>query len=267
MNRQRLRIGSVPYLNACVLVHGLALEPNVSLEFHPPSILAAKLACGDLDVALASSIECFRHPEYAIVPGLSISGFREMWSIRLFHRVPLTALQTVALDPSSETTNALLQVLLRERSRSLPRFVMPERSLENSSRMANSIPREADGFLLIGDPALTFQQPGWMSWDLQSAWFDLTGLPFVYALWHARPGVDVQALGALLRKCRDEGLQAVEMLAAREAPAIGLTRASVRAYIAEIVGYALGENERAGLRQFQRYVYRAGLIQAERTDL
>jgi predicted solute-binding protein len=60
--RTTLRIGSVPYLNARVLVWGLDRDPKCRLEFHPPSELARRLAAGRLDAALVSSIELFRHP-------------------------------------------------------------------------------------------------------------------------------------------------------------------------------------------------------------
>jgi predicted solute-binding protein len=55
-----LRIGAVPYLNARPLVEGLAADPRVAYREDVPSALAAELAAGRLDCALASSIEAVR---------------------------------------------------------------------------------------------------------------------------------------------------------------------------------------------------------------
>src|SRR5436853_166354 len=111
-----IRIGSVPYLNSKVLIQGLqASTPEYSFELGVPSLLVQKLRDGALDVALVSSIEYFRSSDYCILPDLSVTGLREMWSIQLFHRVPLKAARRVGLDPSSQTTNALLQIILYEK--------------------------------------------------------------------------------------------------------------------------------------------------------
>jgi len=264
VNAQQLRLGAVPYLNACVLVHGLADRDEVVLEFHPPSVLAKKLASGELDVALASSIEYLRHPEYVMVPGLSISGLLEMWSIRLFHRVPLTTLQKVALDPASETTNALLQLLLETHVGVRPAYVLPEPSPDQPALAGAP---DVDAFLRIGDPALTFREAAWQAWDLQAAWHALTGLPFVYGLWLARTGTDVDRLGLVLRRCRDEGLQQTPAIAEREAASRGLTCERAREYISRIVRYTLGEDERTGLRTFQEFLLRSRVITNGRRDL
>jgi chorismate dehydratase len=269
-----LRIGSVPYLNARVLIHDLAAEQDVSLDLLPPSILARKLATGSLDAALVSSIEYFRHPEYRAIPGLSVSGRHEMWSIQLFHRVPLTAIRSVRLDTASETTNALVRILLKERWSIEPAYFkeegtgIEERGASSEPPQASSLrPQASDAFLLIGDPALTFSHPDWHALDLLSVWRELTGLPFVFALWLARPGIDIEALGARLRRCRDEGLKQAVLIAGREAPRHGLTLDRTLRYISEIVHYDLGEHERAALRRFQEYLLKHRLLDKARPDI
>lgn len=256
-----MRIGSVPYLNACVLVHGLRDREGIELEFDPPSLLAKKLAAGQLDVALASSIEYLRHPEYAAIPGLSISGLHEMWSIRFFHRTPLTQLRSVVLDPASETTNSLLKILLGRHADVHPEYHLPERDQSIADRAES-----ADAFLLIGDPALGYCNKAWSVWDLQAAWHTMTGLPFVYALWLARPGVDVQQLGVTLRQCRDAGLAHAAAIASREAPSRGLSAERAHEYITRVVRYMLAEDELSGLRRFQEFLDQDGVNIVQRDD-
>ena len=51
---------------------------------------------------------------------------------------------------------------------------------------------DADAVLLIGDRAMRACLPGFAhAFDLGQEWYDWTGLPFVYAVWAVRRGVDL----------------------------------------------------------------------------
>ena len=111
-----IRIGSVPYLNSKVLVYGLQPgTPEYTFETHVPSVLVEKLRNGEVDVALVSSIEYFRSPDYCILPNMSVASHREMWSIQVFYRGELKAARRIGMDPSSQTTNALLHIIMYEK--------------------------------------------------------------------------------------------------------------------------------------------------------
>jgi chorismate dehydratase len=249
-----LRVGSVPYLNARALVYGLEQHAACRLEFHPPSRLARRLASGRLDVALVSSIESLRRPGYRIVPGLSISARKEMWSILLFHRVPLERMRRVALDPDSETTNALLRVVLKEGHGLAPRYVKLTAGEDPARR------KDLDGWLRIGDPALTARAPGCRKLDLAQAWWALTGKPFVFALWLVRDGVDLRGLDQWLREARDEGLRHAREIARAEGPRLSMSTARAQRYITQVVRYGFGAEEMAGLKRFQEGLWRLGLL-------
>lgn len=112
-----LKIGSVPYLNAKPQVdwfHSSDCDADAALTYAVPSRLAEMLRANELDVANVSIFEALQNPELVIVPGISISAYRAVKSVRLFSRVPIEQIQSVALDTSSLTSNALLQILLRK---------------------------------------------------------------------------------------------------------------------------------------------------------
>jgi len=250
-----LRVGGVPYLNSRILLWGLGDGgPGYSLALHTPRILAHKLAAGELDAALASSIELLRHPEYRPLAGLGICGRGEMWSIRLFHRVPLQRLRRVALDPHSETTNALAPVVLKERFGLTPEFAEPAagRDPAKSGRW--------DGFLKIGDAALAFRDERYQALDLVTAWHELTGRPFIFAFWLARPGLSVRRLEDRLRLAYQEGVSRAPEIAATEGPRLGLTVERAFEYITRIVHYEIGPDEQAGLTCFRKYLVAQRLI-------
>ena len=58
--------------------------------------------------------------------------------------------------------------------------------------------------------------------DLAEAWQAMTGLPFVFALWVVRAGVDLGDLPEALARSRAEGLAHADELAAAHGPGLGL---------------------------------------------
>src|SRR5687767_13448828 len=111
-----MRTGAVSYLNTKPLVYGLAeLAPQHELAFDLPSRLADDLAAGKLDVELIPSIEFFRRQGYQIVSDACIGCRGPVRSVKLFSRVPLAEIGTLALDEGSRTSVALVRILLQER--------------------------------------------------------------------------------------------------------------------------------------------------------
>src|SRR5262249_48929141 len=157
-----------------------------------PSRLADQLAEGELDIALIPSIEYFRAGSYSIVPGIAIASRGPVLSVTLFSRVPWLEIRSVALDEGSRTSAALAQILLRKRY-GLGPTLMPL-PLEATAEEVN-----ADAVLLIGDRAMRACLPGFPhAFDLGQEWFEWTGMPFVFAVWAVREGVDLgEVEGAL----------------------------------------------------------------------
>jgi chorismate dehydratase len=254
--RPPVRLGAVNYLNTKPLVHGLTETPQgqasalpYRLSFDLPSRLADDLAAGRLDVALIPSVEFFRNPAYEIVSDACIACRGPVLSVKLFSRVPLESISTLALDEGSRTSAALAQILLRERFRITPVL----ESLPIGSTLADTA---ADAVLLIGDRAI-HSPPGRFAavWDLGDQWQRWSGLPFVFAMWVARPGLDPDAmadLAAALEASRDAGLAYLDAIAEREAPLLGLTIPQCLAYVRDNLHFTLGPEERRGLRRFRQ---------------
>src|SRR5437763_3733497 len=133
----------VKYLHARPLIHGWPTD--VQLEH--PSTLCAKLACGELDVALVSSFEFLRNPIYRIVDGISISSDGPVYSVVVAHLGELSAVEQIELDPAAETSGNLLRSLLSE-LKLQPRFVA----------IATSSLAKVRARLLIGYQAVRFRQ-------------------------------------------------------------------------------------------------------------
>jgi chorismate dehydratase len=109
----------------------------------------------------------------------------------------------------------------------------------------------ADAVLVIGDRAMKVpHEPSCREVDLGEAWFRMTGLPFVFALWVTRADVDLGDLPRALARSRAEGLAHADELAAVHGPRLGLNYAACYDYLTKVLSYELGELELAGLKRF-----------------
>jgi chorismate dehydratase len=252
-----IRIGAVTYLNARPLWYCLAdLAPDARIVIDLPSRLAAGLAAGELDAAILPSVEHFRQPGTRIVSDACVACDGPVRSVKLYGRVPVRQIRTLALDEGSRTSAALARVLLKER------FGL-EPELEPLPIGASMADTSADAVLLIGDRGLLPPEGRFeFVWDLGEQWSQWTGLPFVFAAWIARPDIDLDRLDRWLTSARDQGTQRLEEIARVDAPALGLPEAECLSYLRDHLAFRLGSQERAGLEAFYGYAAKHRLAPA-----
>ncbi len=253
---ERLRIGGVSYLNSKPLLEDLpGLLPEAEVRLDYPSRLADDLCAGRLDVALIPSVEHFRGKNYEIVSDACVAARGPVLSVKLYTRKPWGDIRTLALDQGSRTSATLARILLAERYGVFPD--LQPLPLGNTTRDT-----DADAILLIGDRAMfTPEEPFLGTWDLGEEWFEWTGLPFVFAMWVARPNVTNHHLEVepALETARDRGVERLEQIARREAPLLGLSLKVTEKYLTENLHYRMESAERSGLRWFYELAVRNGL--------
>lgn len=249
-----IRIGAVNYLNTKPLIYDLEmLAPSADLILDVPSALADRLAAGELDVALIPVIEYFRAGCYSVVPDISIASRGPVLSVTLFSKLPWSGIRTVALDEGSRTSAALAQILLRKRH-----GVTPEIRPLPMTMHAEEI--DADAVLLIGDRAMRACLPGFAyAYDLGQEWHDWTSLPFVYAFWAVRPGVELGEVAEALAESKRRGCAKCGEIAQREAAGLGLDAGFCRRYLNNIIHFDLGPREQAGLHHYYMMACELGL--------
>ncbi len=270
-----VRVGAVQYLNTKPLVHGLACtqagnSSTLSLSYDLPSRLADQLTSSALDVALIPIVEVFRGG-WRVITDVCIGCRGPVMSVKLFFRTAPQRVSRIALDEGSRTSAALAQVLLAERFGVRP-------AVEPLPIGSGVEATDADAVLLIGDRAIgpnggpagghpsaqsrtngSFQ----LVWDLGDEWCRWTGLPFVFAAWAARPGVNTEALEPLLTAARDRGVANLAAIAAAEAPRHGLTVPQCLSYLRDNLHYHIGSAEREAMHRFRELVGGIGLLSAE----
>lgn len=251
----RIRIGAVSFLNTRPLVHGLpAVGPDHQLSFDTPGNLAEKLRMGEIDVGLVPIVEHLRGVGDSFVPGIGIASDGPVRTVKLYSRVAPENLRDVAVDGRSRTSVAMLRILLVERYGVVPDFYCHRPDLAEMLRTH-------DGALLIGDTA--FQEGGALHVvDLGTAWKELTGLPFVYAVWVLNQGVDRERAAALLRESLASGLAHLDEIALQTAGTQGQDAPAILAYLRDNLHFVLGGRDLQGIETFQRFCQRYNLISA-----
>jgi len=246
------RLGIVSYTNVAPLHWGLTPWEGAEFVRGVPTELNRQLLDGEIDLTLVSSVEFLRHRDtLRALPDFSIATLGPVYSVMLFHWAPWDDLtgKRIALTTDSATSVALLEVLLEEagiRAELVP--MAPD---------LDAMLGTCDAALLIGDGALEEavvrrevggRRP--LVTDLGAAWYDLTRLPFTFAVWASRKdNPPSELLVAKLRAAREGGLGHLAAVSWVEGARLGLSPGIVQRYLGNF-RYYLEPPDRDGLLAF-----------------
>lgn len=251
MQSHVIHVSLVDYVNAWPVTWGFlrGAVDGVEKITDIPSACAERLARGEVDAGLIPAVEAARIPGLRIVRGVGIASRERVRSVLLCSHQPLEEARTVALDASSRSSAAMVQVLFQDLYGRRPEFHPAHPDLPEMLRTH-------DAALLIGDPALKADLSGLHVLDLAEAWNRLTGLPFVFAVWAVRPDVSPEAF----LWSRDYGKRHMSEILDAAERRTGLPRALLAEYLDGNLRHDLEEQEERGLAEFYRRAFRIGLI-------
>ncbi|QMV18075.1 ABC transporter substrate-binding protein [Granulicella sp. 5B5] len=257
-----MRIAAISFLNPAPLLYNFEHEPTAtdlstrySVNYTLPSACAEQLHAGTADLGLIPIASLT--PQLAIVPGCTIASLNEVRSILLLVKNPaalsrdeaLTRVRTVAADAASRSSQAYTHILFEHFHHTRPTFHEEDAAQDDSPiRMLAA----HDAALLIGDPALLAREhraqidaahPNLLWLDLAQLWRELTGLPWVAAVWAVRPEAltnfpATQLIDDLIAS-RDAGLANTETLVTEWAPRIPIPATTIRTYLTQNIHYTL----------------------------
>jgi cyclic dehypoxanthinyl futalosine synthase len=231
-------------------------QPLFEVTTALPSECARRLEQGLCDVGLVPVGAYAAHPEWEVVPEVGIGCRGPVQSVILVSEVPLEQIARVHLDAASRSSALLVRLLLAARG-TRPEFVVAPHG-EGRNRVHGR-----DAALIIGDAALGLTGPH--VHDLGNLWQALTGLPFVFAFWAARPGLLTPAHVEALQQARAYGLKHAEDLARAyrstrlAAGQEALSENAYANYLRRSIRYSLSTKEREGLVEFLTRARDAGL--------
>ena len=269
------RIAAVSFLNALPLIDRFLRneEPRVTLIRELPSRLGTLLATGQADVALLPVVEVLTGVSPGILPGGGIACRGNVDSVKLFVHGNPAGLRRLRADRGSRTSVALARVLLAELHGLRPDPVEVE-------PVPGALPEPGEAVLVIGDRCLAYEAPFRQGLgtagtviDLGGAWFEMTGLPFVFAAWAPAPDFmnaatpeELTELTDILTAAREDGWARRREIAAREA-ALGrrgrggeATAEAITYYFERSLRYRLGDTELAGIARFRELCLAHGVL-------
>lgn len=256
-----LRVGRIAALNMFPIYHGLerAGDPGLAFTDGVPSELNAAVLDGRLDVSAMSSIAYARNADRLhLMPVASIAARGAVDSIQVFSRVPLDRVRSVAVTPHSETSVALLRVL-----------VGPGPAFTPLDGPAAGALAGHDAVLLIGDEALTGLRAPFAphATDLGALWRERTGRPMVFAVWAARADVarerpdDLERLARTISSARARYLAEPGAVVAAAAERFPFPADFIAPYLRRL-RYDFGAAEREGLEAFLELARACGELHA-----
>ena len=254
----KLRVVGVSFLNAQPHLHGLLSglgEERMSVALAEPSELARRLYENEADVGLCPIVPLATHGGFELVPKVAIGCDGAVRSIRIVGDVPIQEAEEILLDAASRTSAILARLIVRH--------LCGGREPKFYSRPAREIVETVSGKtlgLLIGDVALEIEGRFAHELDLGQAWKDLTGLPFVFAVWGARPGVLTEEDCEVLQRSLADGLAARPAIAQAWMRGHGGQAEAHLTYLNDSIRYDLDGAALAGMREFLRRAAEAGLL-------
>lgn len=242
---QKIRVGAVNYLNTKPLIYGLQkgiIVDKIDLILDYPSKLTQSLQKDQLDIALlpVATIPLINNAQ--IISEYGIATNQQVASVCLFSHVPIEEIQEVYLDYQSRTSVILLQILLKEYWNLRPVF------LQADEQYIDSIKDKKAG-LIIGDRALENLSKFPYVYDLASAWFDYTKLPFVFAVWVANKEIDADFL-VEFKQANTLGLSHLKEIA----HSIEFPFYQLENYFENNIQYHIDEAKMNGLKMFLKMV-------------
>ncbi len=185
--KPNISLGKISYINALPVYYGLdrGLLPDwLTMVSDVPSALNRKIITDQIEISpISAAFYAMNHDKLLLLPDLSISCHGNVLSVICASNYELDDLnqKTVMFSQESASAASFLKMIFSQRQ------VYPDFRVGPVGDI-NEIPLGVDAVMVIGDNALT--QP-WGEryahcFDLGGIWYEMTGLPFVFAVWAVR---------------------------------------------------------------------------------
>lgn len=257
--REPYRISVVSYLNSRPYMAALSAEgirEHIIVSGDIPAICAQKLRDGLVDAGLvpAAILPALNDPHLICDYGIAADGVVD--SVIVVSNDPINEIKRIFMDKESRTSVALTRILAEEWWQIQPEWI-PEKTEKNLLDL-----NKGDAAVIIGDRALRYRHQFTYVHDIAEEWKQMTGLPFVFAVWAGNGPTD-EGCSRLLKKAFS-GLENIpaQLISdlQREYP-----YADVEQYLGHRIRYRLGGKEKAGLELFLEKLKSTALI-LQKTD-
>lgn len=250
-------ISVISDITALPLIDALKNHPvgsELNLVSEPEAVCAERLLQGAVEFALIPvSAYAYGKGNFQVLPDVAISFNGPAGNIQLFFNKELKDIKTVAVDKRARFALQLIKILMPEKFKTTPDYLSMEPDLP-------TMLEKSDAALLTGEQAIAAAKDNPHRLDLGEEWFDLTGLPLVYAFW---AGAAWAFHPLKLQQLRDaQKLTAVNLknICRTYAENHSLFWTEYHAFLSEHVNYKFENEEKAAIVEFYRYAFYLGVI-------
>ena len=183
---EKVKISLVSYLNSRPFAYGLNYSNvinDISLSLDSPALCADKMIAKIADVGLVPVAMLPRIENATIVSDYCIAATRKVQSVLMVSDVPMAEIKAVILDQESRTSVLLARILARDYWKIDPAWL--HEADEGFEKATGNV-----AAVIIGDRALKERSRFKYIYDLSEEWYNMTGLPFVFACWVANKPLD-----------------------------------------------------------------------------
>lgn len=243
-----VRISVVSYLNSKPFIYGLrnsGLITEIELSEDIPSICAEKMITGKADIGLVPVAILPLLKDCDVISNYCIGSDGAVNSVLLLSEVPLNEIQTVLLDYQSRTSVLLTKVLSNKFWKISPKWETTTNSFEKQ------IKQNTAG-VVIGDRALKMKSNFKYAYDLSAEWKKYTGLPFVFACWAGKKGLDKQ-FNLNFNEAIKSGINKINIVA-KEEKSEHFTEEEILAYLTDNIDYNFNDSKKEALKLFLKFV-------------
>jgi len=237
----KINVAMVSYKNTKPFLFGF----NQHIENSPfklsllnPSKCSQAFEDGNADIALVPVAFLEDRNDYKIITDFCIGADGPVNSVALFSNKPIEKIEKLILDNHSITSNRLVKILLEHYWKKELEFV--KRDVSQGVKI-----EEDEAVIMIGDKVFDYQNQFEYKYDLAEVWKEMTGKPFVFAVWIAKKSISKE-LEHLLNEILKFGIDNIEEILNSESDA----KVDLREYLTINLKYKLTTDYKEALNSF-----------------
>ena len=248
-------IDSIPYYP---LIYGFGLRSfrhAFKVSYSNLKGNAHKLREGEIEIALISSVDyALKKESWNIVPDLCLTSQEKIKHVQLFFKKGIKDIRTIAIDEEAASESILLKILMREKYTLSPEYI-------NMTADIDEMFSKAEAALIVGEKALEYYRSHRSRLDLNEEWVDMTGLPFVYAIWAGREITITSDDVKVIRSSYELGEKNLEKISKDIAGKHDENWVFYHDYLTKNLSFTLSEREQQGLNEFYNYAFFYGFTE------
>ncbi|WP_299976520.1 menaquinone biosynthetic enzyme MqnA/MqnD family protein [Desulfobacula sp.] len=272
MNDKNVYIGKISYINDSPVYYGLdhgLLPAWLKMVPDVPSVLNRKIKTGQIKVSpISAAFYAMNHRELLLLPDLSISCDGRVLSVILASNYKIDDLEgkKVMFSQDSASAASFLKMIFNQRKVSPVYEIGPVTDCQ-------SISKSADAVLVIGDTALKhpWDQVFEHCIDLGQFWYEMTQLPFVFAVWAVRRSFAqkypsrVKEIYELLLESKKQGYQNIDKVVEAGKNKLNLDQSVIEEYF-DLLYCDLDDRKIKSMQLFFDSLFDQGILN-ERADI